>query len=621
MCGIAGFTLKQAEPAARAQIERMTRAMSHRGPDGEGYFLSDGVALGHRRLSIIDVAGGDQPIYNEDASVVVVYNGEIFNYKDVRSTLIAKGHQFKTQSDTEVIVHAYEEYGDDCPSHFRGMFAFALYDLQRRRLLLGRDRLGIKPLYFHVSGDQLMFASEINPLLQQLASRPGVREDLIDFQMSLGYVPGDNTLFQGIRRLLPGHTMSFEAGKVSTRQFWDIAHIPPLSISEESASERFDSLLTESVRLRLMSEVPLGAFLSGGVDSSAIVALMSKLTGRPVKTFSVGYVDDPESSELEYARIVAKHFGADHHEFILESGDFFDSLDLLLTHMEEPVVESAAVALYQLSRLAREHVTVILSGEGGDEILAGYPLYRSMPRIDRIHALVGWMPGPLQAAIGTRMPTEKLAKYWDWACTPLARRYWGISNDVTSSIKHHMYSPDFLAAHGNRVGAHFHALFMSLEKGSNLRRMSYVDLKSWLPDDLLIKADKMTMACSLELRVPMLDHHLLEFCTALPDSLRRHGGTGKVLLKRAMRKYLPAQIIDRPKKGFPVPIANWFRGSLYPRVCEILLDPRTRARKYFQGGYVEHVLERHKSGAEDLSRRIFSLLALELWHRKYMDQQ
>ena len=619
MCGIAGIVTSKSSRVEAGLIEDMTRAMVHRGPDGEGYFVHNHVALGHRRLSIIDIAGGEQPMFNEDNTVVVVYNGEIFNFLDVKAGLEARGHRFKTHCDTEVIVHAYEEYGELCPTHFRGMFTFAVYDIVRDRLLLGRDRLGIKPLYYHVDGERLLFASEIKPILRAMDERPGVDTGLIDFYVSVGYVPGDRTLFQGINRLLPGHTLLREQGRHVVRRYWDIANIPMLDISFNDAKDRLEQLLLESVRLRLMSEVPLGAFLSGGVDSSAIVACMSGMMSEPVKTFSVGYNDDPASSELEYARIVAKAFKTDHHEFILESGDFFDSLDLLLEHAEEPIVESAGVALYQLSKLAREHVTVILSGEGGDEILAGYPLYQKMPKIDRLHAVARLLPNVLHRRIGNSIGSEKAAKYWDWIGTPLSRRYWGISNDVTSSLKPRMYRQDFLAQVDNTVMDYFEKLFGTLEQGTALRRMTYVDLKTWLPDDLLIKADKMTMACSLELRVPMLDHHLLEFSTALPDHLRRSSGQGKFLLKKLMEKYLPREIIYRRKQGFPVPVAIWFRGPLYERVREILLDPRTLARGYFQPEYLHHVLERHRGGAEDLSRRIFSLLALELWHRKYID--
>lgn len=620
MCGIAGIITRSPGRIDANLIEAMTRAMTHRGPDAEGFFLADHIALGHRRLKIIDLEGGRQPIFNEDRSIVVVFNGEIYNFAEIKAELEIKGHRFQTHSDTEVIVHAYEEYGELCPIHFRGMFAFAVYDIAHDRLFIARDRLGIKPLYYHFDGDRLLFASEIKSILSVLRGRPTVDSGLIDFHMSLGYVPGERTLFQGIFRLLPGHTLLHEQGRNSVRRYWDISTAPMLEISAREAHDRLEQLLLEAVELHLMSDVPLGAFLSGGLDSSAIVACMARLTNEPVKTFSVGYIDDPASNELEYARIVAKTFGTEHYEFVLKSGDFFDSLDLLLEHMEEPVVESPAVALYQLSKLAREHVTVILSGEGGDEILAGYPLYNKMRKIDAIHKMARFLPQPVHSWIGRRtVMSEKYAKYWDWIGTPLARRYRGISSNVTESLRSRIYDPALLSRVDDSVGDYFAKLFSTVSQGTDLRRMSYVDINSWLPDDLLIKADKMTMACSLELRVPMLDHRLLEFAMALPDNMRQNGSEGKYLLKKVMERYLPHEIVYRPKRGFPVPIAVWFRGPLFERVREILLDTRTLSRGYFLPKYIAHVIERHHTGAEDLSRRIFSLLALELWHRKYID--
>ena len=617
MCGIAGvINTAEGQAVERGLIERMTRAMVHRGPDAEGYVLRDHVALGHRRLKIIDLEGGVQPLWNEDGSVVG-YNGEIFNFADVKLTLEAKGHRFRTHCDTEVSSTPTRNTAA-CPTHFRGMFAFAVYDTRRRRVLLGRDRLGIKPLYYTVANGAFLFASEVNALLQALPERPTVDRDQLDFYMSLGYVPGAATLFKGVHKLLPGHTLTLEGGASTIEQYWQLEDVPPLDISFDEAKIRFEELLRESIRMRLMSDVPIGAFLSGGLDSSTVVACMSQTMTEPVKTFSVGYADDPESSELGYARLVADHFKTDHHEYILGADDFFESLDLLLAHTEEPIVESAAVALYRLSKLAREHVTVILSGEGGDEILAGYPLYQIMPKVDRMHALVGRLPHSLVRMAARGLTKEKHLKYADWMSTPLARRYQGISNDVTPHIKDRMFD-DSLMRGPDRVGAYFEALFNALPNSSRLRRMTYVDLKTWLPDDLLLKADKMTMAASLGLRVPLLDHKLLEFATALPDAYRLKGSQGKYLMKQVMTPHLPSEIIHRKKKGFPVPVARWFRGELYDRTAAVLLDAKATARRYFAPAYVEGVLKRHRAGTEDLSRRIFSLLALETWHRKYVD--
>jgi len=621
MCGICGaIDLGGGPPVSRRLLEEMNCCMAHRGPDAEGYHLSAGVGFGHRRLKIIDLEGGVQPMYNDDHSVVVVFNGEIYNYRDLRQQLEKRGHRFRTNSDTEVIVRAYEEYGLDCVQQFRGMFGIAIHDAARKRSAIWRDRLGIKPVYYHCDQKRLVFASEIKPVLRALDSRPEVSLAAIDYFMSVGYVPGEMTMFQGVKKLLPGHYLVVENGRLRTGRYWDIQDDAPLSLSFDEALEQLDTLLREAIGLRMVSDVPLGAFLSGGVDSSAVVSYMTGMSDEPVKTFSVGYHDDPASSELEYARIIAKEFNTEHHEYFLEPLEFFDSLDVLLEHSEEPIVESAAIALYQLSRLAREHVTVILSGEGSDEVLAGYPLYRVMNKVDRLHRVAGRIPEPV-ASVASRFleGSEKLLKYWDWSRMGLGQRYQGISNDVTLSIKRAMYqAPELMEAH-ERTAAYYRALFEKLGSSSSLRKMTYVDIKSWLPDDLLIKADKMTMAASLELRVPFLDHKVVEFASALPDHYRIRGQEGKHILKVLMERYLPRSIIYREKKGFPVPISRWFQGPLYEQIRDRLLDGKAVGRGYFRPAYVEKILERHSLGKEDLSRRILSLLVLEEWHTKYVD--
>lgn len=598
----------------------MNDRMLHRGPDAHGIFIDNNIGLGHRRLKIIDLVGGVQPMFSDNHDLVVVFNGEIYNFKEIRTTLETKGHTFTSQSDTEVIIHAYREYGENCVDHFRGMFAIAIYDKNLDKVFLIRDRLGIKPMYYYIDDEQLLFASEIKPILTVLDRKPSVNISALDFYISVGYVPGQDTLFNNIQKLEPGHTLSFENNTITIKQYWDLENSSANNIEFEQAMIEFERIVTESIKLRLQSDVPLGAFLSGGLDSSVIVALMDKLTSEPVNTFSVGYKDEPDSNELGYAKIVADHFKTNHHEYILEPLDFFNSLDLLLEHTEEPIVESAAVALFQISKLAKEHVTVILSGEGGDEILAGYPLHQIMPKIDRLHKFSKLIPSPLKSLI-SRMVShhEKASKYWDWINLPLESRYQSISNDVTASIKRKMYrSNELVEAHKNN-SQYFSTRFEKMDQGSNLRKMTYVDIKTWLPDDLLVKADKMTMAASLELRVPFLDHKLLEFSTALPDQYRLNQNEGKYLLKKFAEKLLPEEIIYRKKKGFPVPIASWFRGKLYDRTREILLDELSLSRGYFHSEYIENLLARHKSGKEDLSRRIFTLLNIELWHRKYID--
>lgn len=621
MCGIAGIINRdQQRPASEADIRRMSDMMIHRGPDAGGVFVHEYIALGHRRLKIIDLEGGAQPMFSIDQSIVVVFNGEIYNFKSIRERLQAKGYRFRTCSDTEVIVQAYSEYGEACVDQFRGMFAIAIFDRRQNKLLIIRDRLGIKPVYYHLDEDRLLFASEIKPLLSQLPKRPGVHTSVMDFYISVGYVPGEETLFEGIKKLLPGHLLVVQDNRVTIRSYWDLEDSPARNLTFAQARTEFTALLEESVSLRLVSDVPLGAFLSGGLDSSSIVAIMSRLSTEPVKTFSVGYANQPESNELGYAKTIADHFKTEHHEYVLEPLDFFNSLELLLRFTEEPIVESAAVALYQLSVLAKEHVTVILSGEGGDEILAGYPLHTITNKVDHLHQLARWFPQPLRRGLGLAARSrEKWMKYWDWINTPLADRYQSISQDVTWSIKERIYRSDLLLDSHARTREYFQSLYARMSEGSKLRKMTYADIKSWLPDDLLVKADKMTMAASLELRVPMLDHRLLEFATALPDRFRLNGAQGKFLLKKTMEGTLPREIIYRKKRGFPVPIASWFRTTLFEKTKEILLDETTLSRGYFRRDYIESVLQRHKDCKEDLSRRIFSLLNLELWHRKYVD--
>jgi len=594
--------------------------MVHRGPEAEGTYIQHNLGLGHRRLKIIDLEGGVQPMHSADDRIVVVFNGEIYNFKEIRKELEQKGYIFKTHSDTETIIHCYLEYGDKCVEHFRGMFGIAIYDKRDEKLLIIRDRLGIKPIYYFLDDNKLIFSSEIKPILACLKVKPGVHIPSLDFYMSVGYVPGENTLFADIKKLLPGHILTIEKNKVSIKQYWDLEDKPIKNIDFDEAMYEFGEIMQESIKIRMRSDVPLGAFLSGGLDSSAIVSSMNEMSDSPVKTFSVGYKDEPETNELGWAKKVSEHFKTEHHEYFLEPLEFFNSIDKLLNYMEEPIVESAAIALYQLSILAKEHVTVILSGEGGDEILAGYPLHQITPKVDRLHTLSKLIPQFVKNKIANSLTqSEKKTKYWDWINLSTEDRYQSISNDVTLSIKRNMYqSPVLLDSH--KITAEYYKnLYAEMSNGSKLKRMTYTDIKSWLPDDLLVKADKMTMAASLELRVPLLDHKLLEYATSLPDSFRLNGSQGKYLLKKYMEQKLPHEVIYRKKKGFPVPIASWFRTTLYEKTKEILLDPMTLSRGYFTKDYINNILLRHKAGEEDNSRRIFSLLNLELWHRKYID--
>jgi len=622
MCGIFGAVWSGDEiGVSRECLVKCTRLMSHRGPDDEGFHMGPGVALGHRRLSIIDISGGHQPIYNENGNLCIVFNGEIYNYQSLRADLVLAGHVFRTSSDTEVILHAYEEYGPECLLKFRGIFSIAIHDAKTGELFLARDHLGVKPLYYKELGRGVVFSSEVKPILAALPGRAEYDPTMVDFFLSLGYTPNPKTLFRHIYKIPPGTYALVRGGKMEIRSYWSIESLP--SVGVESFKESLDKLklmLCETIKMQMVSEVPVGVFLSGGLDSSAVVALMRQLDVGEIKTFSVGYKDFQDVSELEYARKVARHFGTKHFEFYLEFGEFIQSIETLLEFSEEPLVESAAIALYHLARLAKNEATVLLSGEGADEIFAGYPIYKRMSTLERIYRVAALVPEDLLSKLRKRLPlTEKQAKYFDWISVPLHGRYKTVPNDVTDSIRTEMYTPEFREYAGSRVEEFFRKDIEKGPDGTLLARMLRLDMKYWLPDDILLKADKMTMAASIELRVPFLDARLVEFALSLTDRCKLRGGEGKYILKKAMEGLLPREIIYRKKKGFPVPIREWFREGLYESARSTLLSTRFLSRGIVRRDYVERILESHRAGKEDHSRRIFSLLTLEMWMRRYVD--
>ncbi len=620
MCGICGIVNIKGNDVQSDVLARMTDAMSHRGPDDRGLFIKDSAGLGHRRLSIIDLNSGHQPMFNEDKSVATVFNGEIYNYREIRSNLINKGHIFKTNSDTEVIVHAYEEFGLECIDIFRGMFAIAIYDSLKKMLFLARDRLGIKPLYYCLSKGEFLFASEIKPILLSGYYSSSVNVNVLDSFITMGYVPGKFTAFEGIMKLLPGHIGIIQDGVFQEKQYWDINEFGCNEMTIDEAQLKLNDLLNEVLELHLISDVPLGVFLSGGLDSSTVVAYASNQVKEPLKTFSVGYRNAPDKSELGYASLVASKFKTDHFEFILDPEDFFLSLDNFLSYVEEPIVESAGIALLRLSQCARNEAIVLLSGEGADEIFAGYPLYRIMSWIEAVRPVANLLPRQVVSrCIGLFFTDEKRKKYVDWIYQPFDKRYRTISCDVTPSIKDDLYQKDFAANMDSPLAGIFEALYDSVKGATRLQQMLYLDMKTWLPDDLLIKADKMTMAASVELRVPFLDHKLVEFAVSLPDQLKLNIFRGKHILKKVAREVLPKEILSRKKMGFPVPVSAWLRDSIYNETKDILLDSRSLSRGYFNPDYINKILEFNRTGKEDFGRRIFALLVLELWHRKYID--
>jgi asparagine synthase (glutamine-hydrolysing) len=622
MCGICGFFAKDpARPPNPHRLAAMLGAIRHRGPDDSGTHVDQGIELGHARLSIIDVAGGRQPISNEDGTKYIVLNGEIYNYLDLRARLIGQGHIFTTNSDTETVLHLYEEEDERCVDRLHGMFAFAIWDKSRRSLFLARDRLGKKPLYYKDTADYFCFASEIKAFV--VAGLLDGRYDpgALDQFLSLNYTIGPRTAFADVKKLMPGHAMTVTTSRTSVSEYWDFADVAPTLAGFDESRDAMGSLIEDSVRVRLMSEVPLGAYLSGGLDSSLIVAVMTKLTGRPVKTFTVGYEDAPAVSELEYARTVARHVGAEHHEFILKPSAFVDTVESLVWHMDEPVGEYATIPFLLLSRLAKEHVTVMLSGEGADEIFAGYPIYRTMALVERYRRLPGWSRRYVfDPAIRTLLGNRKEGKYADWPAQTLEQRYRGNGSYFTDRMRARLLTGDFQRTVGEGgVQSAVNAYYDRVPDKDAVSRMLYLDTKTWLPEDLLVKADKMSMAAAVELRVPFLDHRLVEFAAALPTGMKIRGGESKYILKKYAEALLPRQVVYRKKRGFPVPIRQWMAGQLGDLARDVLLDERTRTRGIYDPAYVRRLFDTQAGGRENYSANIWTLLVLEVWMRLFVD--
>lgn len=626
MCGIAGVANSGLDGSQRvdpALIHNMCQTLVHRGPDDEGIFVTGGFGFGMRRLSIIDVAGGHQPIFNEDRTVAVVYNGEIYNFRDLRPELEGRGHRFSTHSDTEVIVHLYEDFGADCVHKLRGMFALALYDEKRRSLLLARDRLGIKPLHYALVQGSLLFGSEIKAIL---AARPDLT--VIDPQSLLqylyfGYIPDPSTAFAAIRKLPPGHLLEFERGKVSIRQYWDLpeagTHEPQ---SEDECLNEIERRLAEAVRIRLIADVPLGAMLSGGTDSSTVVALMARESSAPVKTFSIGFKHD-DFNEAHYARLVAERFGTDHHELILEP-NVVETVETLARSLEEPFGDSSMLPTYYVSCLARQYVTVALSGDGGDELFAGYDRYRIHYQRRIFEHVPEWARRLYRERLYPRLPRGLHGRKFSYNVSlPWRERYVDgvsflpsyerdtplLSDDFRGSLQGGPDPRDILRGYFDRSPA-----------GDPVSQMLYVDTKTYLAGDILTKVDRMSMATSLEVRVPILDHLFVEWVTRLGSKWKMPGGQQKYILRKLAEKVgVPNQVLNRPKQGFSLPLAHWLRNELKDLVMTVLLEPRSLERGYFIPEGVRHLLDEHFSGRRDQSSRIWRLLMLEMWHRSFLE--
>jgi asparagine synthase (glutamine-hydrolysing) len=624
MCGIAGrFNYDPLRPVDRDVLTAMTDAVTHRGPDAAGYHLAPGIGLGHRRLSIIDLSTGDQPLANEDGTIWTVFNGEIYNFADVRAELAAHGHRFRTGSDTEVIVHGYEQWGERCVERFRGMFAFAIWDGPARRLLLARDRLGVKPLYYaEIPGRGLVFGSELKSLLEDPDVPRDWRPESIDAYLTLLYIPAPATIYQGVHKLEPGHVLVAEKGSIRTSRYWDLEFTGDGEARrEEEYLEQLDALLAESVALRQVADVPLGAFLSGGIDSSAVCAYMVETSAQPPVTISVGF-DHARYDELAHAKRVAEHLGCEFHPRTV-TPDIVSLLPKLAWHFDEPFADSSAVPTYYVSKAARELVTVALSGDGGDELWAGYARHRVEHWEQHARKALG-AASAVAGMLGRALPLSvKGAR---------ALRHLGAGPDQAYALKHaygmfepdakaRLYSSDFAASvRGADPFASFRDAYRRCRSLDPVDRGLYTDVHTYMVDDILTKVDRMSMAVSLEAREPLLDHRLLEFAATVPVSLKIKNGRGKYLLRRALDKKIPREILERGKQGFEAPIGEWLRGPLAPMAASLLSDGRLRDRGIFNDREVTRLWTEHRDGRADHRHRLWQLMMLELWFRQFIDQ-
>jgi asparagine synthase (glutamine-hydrolysing) len=623
VCGIAGAAGRRGDVIDAAEVHRMCQTIIHRGPDDEGIYARGPIGLGMRRLSIIDLSSGHQPIHNEDQTVWLVFNGEIYNFPELRAELEGRGHHFYTRSDTEVIVHLYEEMGADCVQKLRGMFAIALYDQRQGKLLLARDRLGKKPLHYAVHGDRILFGSEIKTILAVAPELAELSQEGILQYFYFGYIADPLTAFQRIHKLPPGCLLEYVDGKIDVRQYWDLPSFgSQSSLSEEEFLHELEHRLAEAVKIRLISDVPLGALLSGGVDSSIVVALMARASGAPVKTFSIGFRNE-QFDETKYARMVAERFGTDHHELIVDP-DIEQTLESLSAMLEEPFGDSSMLPTYHVCRIARKHVTVALSGDGGDELFAGYDRYSiAMNRRE-----LNWMPRSVanfyRVNIHPRLPFGMYGRNRAWNALLTARdRY---LDDVSYLPALHrersVFSDEFLETAAGLADplAAFQKYYDDAPASDTLSRLMYLDVKTYLAGDILTKVDRMSMATSLEVRVPLLDHVFVEWATAMPVEWKFRNSTKKYILKKlAERLGIPSEVLHRRKQGFQLPLVDWMRNELKEQFLAILLEPRTLQRGYFRPEAVRSLLKEHMSKRRNRSGILWRMLILELWHRNFLE--
>jgi asparagine synthase (glutamine-hydrolysing) len=628
MCGIHGILHFDGAPASADVLRPMARVTRHRGPDDEGSYHDGPLAMGMRRLSIIDLAGGHQPLTNEDGSLWLVANGEIYNYRELARELDAQGHKFRTNSDCETLLHLYEQYGDDFLARVNGMFAFALWDARQRRLVVARDRLGIKPLYLFEVGRRLAFASEAKAILEI----PGIETELdarsLPAYLSLGYVPAPHSLFRGIRKLAPATILVVDDGRVREQRYWRPPQHVERELDEATWIERVRAQLAESVRMQMVSDVPIGAFLSGGVDSSAVVAMMAPCSQHPVKTYAIGFeggAAETYYNELPYARAIAARFRTEHHEIVVRP-DVVDLLPKLLWHMDEPIADSALVTTYLVSEFARRDVTVILSGVGGDELFGGYRRYLGSHLQRRFERL----PAPLRRALvaaGSRLPSDRHSPWLDrmrlakgflsTAGLPLEERYRSYVEVFGDDAANQLLAAPM---HGT-LNDGLTAAFAEATSDDEMNRLLSVDAATQLADDLLLLTDKMSMAVSLECRVPLLDHKLFELAAAIPQEVKLHGGRLKHVMKEALAGVLPADILERRKRGFGTPMGAWFKGALAPMLRQLLSRESIDRRGIFRHAAVARLIDAHAANRVDGTDRLLALLNFEIWARLYLDRR
>jgi len=623
MCGIAGIVDVTGRPVDGALLRSMTAVIGHRGPDGDGIVCRGSAGLGHRRLAIIDLVTGDQPMVSDDGLIRITFNGEIYNFRELRRDLEARGAKFRTESDTEVILRAYEAHGPECVQRLRGMFAFAILDERARRLVLARDRAGIKPLVYAWDGRRLLFASEIKAILEDPSVGRDLDLDALGEYLTFHYVPAPRTIFTAIRKLPPASTLvlSLDGGEPVVSRYWSLRFVPDVRVTEREWVERLRAELTDAVRCHMISDVPIGAFLSGGMDSSTVVALMAQASGTPIRTFSIGF-DEADFDELRFARQVATRYGTDHYELVVKP-NALEVLPKLAWHFDEPFADSSAIPTYYVSKITREHVTVALSGDGGDENFAGYRRYaRALALHERFDRGAGRLTRPLLKLASELLPVgapgQALAGML--GAGPLERYFRLVTYQRRETLRR-LLSDDLAAPVSSASSpALFARLASEGDTADYVSTLQHIDLATYLPGDILAKVDAMSMAVSLESRVPLLDHRLMEFLATVPSTFKLRNGRGKYLLQRAMAQDLPGEILTRRKMGFGVPLGAWFRRELRDMARDVLLGSQARERGLFRPSEVESLLATHDSGRRDCSARLWSLICFELWMRQWADR-